>query len=374
MNFRNIPQPIARRTFASHAPELPGLNHARIRRVLRDGRTRGAGVCLLLISLVATSVAGAADDLLAIDNGTVRVGIDRTKGGSITWLSFVAYTNNVVNLADPGRLIQQSYYAGKSLDRTADGQSKAWSPWPWNPIQGGGVGSWARVTKFERQDNAALYSETIPKLWDMPDEEAAALMRQWTSFEPGMPNVVRVRCEFVSQRANPDRWGLAVALSQEVPACYFTRNFNTVKSYLGDGKWRLESQPPGPPWGQASPPRQAMAMFNAPGQGIAVFSPVATEAWNFGPHGAGDTNNPAAWPCMHVAPLDRVRLEAKSEYQYRYWLIVGTEAEIAAQLESLWKLYATEKAVLRKSPEVMGSNPRSAQKVPGADADSSHFP
>ena len=356
MALKNIPQPIARRTCTGRATELPGSNHARSCGVARDGRTHGAGVCVLLILLLATSFAGAVDDLLLIDNGTVRVGIDRAKGGAITWLSWRAYSNNVVNLADPGRLIQQSYYAGKSLDRTADGQSKAWSPWPWNPIQGGGVASWARVTKFERQGNDLLHSVTIPKLWDMPDEEAAALMRQWTSFEPGMSNVVSVRCEFVSQRANPDRWGAAVPLSQEIPACYFTRNFSTVKSYHGDGKWRVELQPPGPPWGQASPPRKAMAMFNAQGQGIAVFSPMATEAWNFGPHGAGETDNPTAGPCMHVAPLDRVRLEAKSEYQYRYWLVVGTEAELATQLEALWKLYATEQARLRNGRDVRELN------------------
>jgi len=305
------------------------------------------GVSLLLILLWATCLAGAADDLLLIDNATVRVGIERTKGGSITWLSWRAYSNNVVNLADPGRLIQQSYYAGKSLDRTADGQSKAWSPWPWNPIQGGGVGSWARVTKFERQGSGALYSETIPKLWDMPDEEAAALMRQWTSFEPGMSNVVRVRCEFVSQRQANDRWGPAVPRHQEVPALYFTRHFATVKSYLGNGQWRTESQPPGPPWGRAQPPRHAMAVFDAQGQGIAVFSPVADEPWNFGPHGTGDSDDPQAGPCMHLAPLARVQLGPTSEYAFRYWLAVGTADELASTLDALAGKYAGEKAVLR---------------------------
>ena len=39
---------------------------------------------------------------------------------------------------------------------------------------------------------------------------------------------------------------------QEIPACYFTRNFSVVKSYLGEGQWRVETQPPGPPWGQAA--------------------------------------------------------------------------------------------------------------------------
>jgi hypothetical protein len=285
-------------------------------------------------------------DLLTIDNGTVSIGIDRTKGGSITWLSWTGYRKNAVNHADPGRLIQQSYYAGRSLDRTAEGQSKRWSPWTWNPIQGGGVSSWARVTEFNIIDKQTLYSETVPKLWDMPNEEAAARMRQWTAFEPGMADVVVVRCEFVAQRAEEDRWGPAVARAQEVPACYFTRNFSVVKSYSGDGQWREESQPPGPPWGKASPPRKAMAVFAPGGQGIAIFSPVATQPWNFGPHGGGASDDPAAGPCMHVAPLDRVNLGPRSQYRYRYWIAVGTEAELAVRLDALREKYASERAEL----------------------------
>jgi hypothetical protein len=96
-----------------------------------------------------------------------------------------------------------------------------------------------------------------------------------------------------------------------------------------------------------------MAFFNAQGQGIAVFSPVATEAWNFGPHGDGDTDQPTAAPCMHVAPLDRVRLGGKAEYKYRYWLVVGTAVEIAAQLDALWLRYGDEKAALKN--EMAGS-------------------
>jgi hypothetical protein len=286
------------------------------------------------------------EDLLLTGNGTVTVGIHRAKGAAITWLSWTGYPKNTVNSSDPGRLIQQSYYAGKHLDRQADGQSKSWSPWSWNPIQGGGVASWARVIEFKRLDNNTLYAETVPKLWDMPDEEAAALMRQWTGFEPAMPNVVVVRCELVSKRLDDDRWGPATLSPQEIPACYFTRNFSVVKSYLGDGKWRAESQPPGPPWGKAQPPRKAMALFASNGQGIAVFSPAATQPWNFGPHGGGASDDPAAGPCMHMAPIDRVNLGPKSTYRYRYWLLVGREPQLAACLDRLWKEHSAERAEL----------------------------
>lgn len=274
------------------------------------------------------------------------MGIDRTKGAAITWLSWAEYPKNMVNSADPGRLIQQSNYAGHRLDRKADGQSKSWSPWSWNPIQGGGVSSWARVNEFKRRDGHTLYAETVPKLWDMPNEEAAALMRQWTGFEPGMPNVVMVRCEFIARREENDRWGPARLSPQEIPACYFTRNFNTIKSYLGDGRWRDETQPPGPPWGKARPPRNAMALFAPGGPGVAVFSPAATQPWNFGPHAGGSSDDPAAGPCMHVAPIDRDNLGPKSAYRYRYWLVVGTEAQLAARLDALWKKCADERATL----------------------------
>lgn len=293
------------------------------------------------------------EDLLMLDNGTVKIGLNRTKGASITWLSWTTHPKNTVNHADPGRLVQQSYYAGRVLDRKAEGQSASWSPWSWNPIQGGGVGSWARVIKLERPDKNTLFGETIPKLWDMPNEEAAAVMRQWTGFEPDMPNVVVVRCEFVSKREPNDRWGPAGPSPQEIPACYFTRKFSRFRSYLGDGQWRDETQPPGPPWGRTEPPRKAMGCFAPGGQGIAIFSPAAGRHWNFGPHGGGQTDDSAAGPCVHIAPIDRVQMGPQSTYSYRYWLITGTEAQIAARLDALWQRYAGEKAKL--------SNPASPQ-------------
>jgi hypothetical protein len=313
-------------------------------------------VCLipfvgLSISLAAPpdstkAVTGRTEDLLFIDNGAVKVGIDRAAGASITWLSWAAYPRNTVNSHDPGRLIQQSYYAGHRLDRRVEGQSESWSPWAWNPIQGGGVGSWARVREFKRIGDDTLFGETVPKLWDMPNEEAAAIMRQWTEFEPDMPGVVVVRCELVARRAINDRWGPARGSPQEVPACYFTRNFHVFKSYLGNGEWRMEEQPMGPPWGKASPPRRAMACFAMNGQGVAVFSPGATEPWNFGPHGGGNSSDAADGPCVHVAPIARVDLGPQSTVRYRYWMAVGTEAEIAARLDRLWEKYSAERVEL----------------------------
>jgi hypothetical protein len=300
---------------------------------------------LAILTLCFAWIAPAhAEDLLMLDNGRVKVGIDREKGASITWLSWSDHPKNIVNLSDPGRLIQQSYYAGQAVDRIADGQSKAWSPWTWNPIQGGGISSWARVNVFDRLAGEILFAETVPKLWDMPNEEAAAIMRQWTAFEPEMPNVIVVRCEFESNREENDRWGPAVPRHQEVPACYFTRNFDTVKSYLGNGKWREETQTPGPPWGHANAPRKAMALFDSDGAGVAVFSPASTLDWNFGPHGTVISDDPTAEPCMHVAPLDQASLGPQSVYRFRYWLVIGNQEKLEGCLDVLWEKYSGDHA------------------------------
>lgn len=306
--------------------------------------------------VVASMVAGASlfgdkfrsppSEMLFIQDETIRVGIDRSKGASITWLSWNENPQNIVNSYDPGRLIQQSYYAGKRLDRISDGQSENWSPWAWNPIQGGGVSSWARVTSFEKIDDRTLYGVTIPKLWDMHDEEAAAVMKQWTSFEPGMTGTVVVRNRIECDRDEDDPWGDAAIRPQEVPACYFTRNFDRFESYLGHGQWRNEKHQIGPPWRKTTPPLGAMACFNSDGQGVAIYSPTANADWNYGPHVNRPSDDPSGGPCVHIAPITKILFGPKSVYEYRYWLTVGTASEIAETLDLLIAKHKSETARL----------------------------
>jgi hypothetical protein len=298
---------------------------------------------LLIFPIQANPPARTKPDLLFLENDSLKIGIDRSMGASITWLSWKNHQENIVNIHDPGRLIQQSYYAGKNLDRTADGQHKAWSPWTWNPIQGGGVNSWSNVTRFEKIQDKSLISITIPKLWDMPNEEAEAKMTQKTEFEPDMPNVVCINNRLVCERKEKDKWGPAVPRHQELPALYFTSQFRNIESYLGKGKWQRVEQPPGPPWGKTTPPLKVMACFNDKGQGIAVFSPSADAHWNFGPHRPYTPSAKATdGPCIHLAPIGTVMLGSKSTLEYRYWMITGSKEEITKRADALLAKYPRE--------------------------------
>lgn len=296
--------------------------------------------------LEAAPPATAASDVWLLDSGTVQVGIDRLKGGAISWLSSSVHPSNLVNIHDPGRFIQQSYYAGLRLDRADEGQSPAWSPWRWNPIQCGSFASWARVTQIQRLKDGVLFTASVPKLWDMRDEEASATMQQWTYFEPGMPHVIAVRCRFESNRDELDRWGPALRLPQEVPACYFVRHLDRVFSYLGHGMWRAEAEQPGPPWSHCNPPRRTLALLDEHGFGVAIFSTGATGRWSYGPHGPGNSDLSTDNTCMHISPLALATLGAHSTYEYRYWLIVGTQDEIAKAADVLWAKYHTAQPTL----------------------------
>lgn len=83
----------------------------------RDFLRCGASIGLMLPLTAATAATSAAEpEILLAKNQVAKVAVDRTMGAAITWLSWKAYAHNSVNIHDPGRLIQQSYYAGKSLD------------------------------------------------------------------------------------------------------------------------------------------------------------------------------------------------------------------------------------------------------------------
>jgi hypothetical protein len=88
-----------------------------------------------------------------------------------------------------------------------------------------------------------------------------------------------------------------------------------------------------------------MACFEANGQGIAIFSPSAV-LWNFGPSGPGNTTDPSAAPCTHIAPVAIVELGPQSTLTNSYWLVTGTEQEIATTLDILWEKHAKEKFTL----------------------------
>jgi hypothetical protein len=277
-----------------------------------------------------------------LDNGTLRLESAYANGCSFTHFSGPS-GSNLINIHDQGRLIQQSYYAGASLDRTSEGQSSSWSPWPWNPIQGGDAsGKSSEVLEVSASEfGGGVFTRTVPLLWDMTTgEKGQCLMDQWNEFEPGMSNVVRVTCRLIVDRDEGDIWGAARNRHQELPAVYFIRNLSKVVSFTNSVPWSGGavselSYSPGPPWFQADPSEYWIAMVDpATDAGVGLFSPVESVHWNYG--AAGNTpGGPTSSSTMHMAPVGAVMMAPNHILIYRYWLIYGDLAEIRNRVYEL---------------------------------------
>lgn len=285
-----------------------------------------------------------------LDNGTLRIEAGFANGCSLTHLSAFS-GGSLINIADQGRLIQQSYYAGESLDRTAEGQSPNWSPWPWNPIQGGGAsGKAAEVLDVGVAEfGGGMFTRTVPLLWDMTTgEKGQCLMDQWNEFEPGMSNVVRVTCRLIVYRDVDDIWGATVSRAQELPAVYLIRSLSKVVSYTGSNPWSGEAvaelvysvQPPGVfPWFSAVPSEDWIAMVDPSTDiGVGLYSPVENIGWNYGAVGT-PPGGPTSGATMHMAPVGTAMMDRHHILIYRYWLIYGDISEIRNRIYQLHTLH-----------------------------------
>ena len=266
-----------------------------------------------------------------LDNGVLRVGIEVDEyGGAITYLSLSGETRNLVNNHDRGRQIQQSYYAGQSLDRTAEGQRAHWSPWPWNPIQVGDTyGNSARVDEVTN-DGKTMYVKTLPLLWDMKDEPAECFFETWIHLDR---NTVHVRNKLTSHRTD-DKW-VAEPRHQELPAVYIIADFAKLMTYEGSEPFtRAELKqihndgPPWHSWGHVESTEKWAALVDDDLWGVGVYNKDA-ELFTGGFHGTpGGGEFDAA--TGYISPLRTIALDKNDTLEYEYDLIVGTLDEIRA--------------------------------------------
>jgi hypothetical protein len=296
-----------------------------------------------LISLIAcsgkTDIPGKSvyPDELVADNGTLTVKFDLTRGGAISWISLSGSQRSLVNIADEGRYIQQSYYGGKSLDRKADGQSPAWSPWPWNPIQvGDAFRNRAKILDFS-QSKDSLYVKCIPMQWDMNNRPAEAEMEQWTKL---VGNVLKIRNRLTIHRTDKI-YGDSVLCDQELPAVYPISALQNLYVYLGPKPFTGDtvSNPKvinlsSGFWGRYEKVTENwMAFTDDKGFGMAVYNPICTR---FLAGQAGKPGKEAAdGSTSYIAPVKKEMLTKSCVYEYTYYLVVGKLDEMRKKIYQL---------------------------------------
>jgi hypothetical protein len=105
------------------------------------------------------------DDMIWLGNSEVKVGLKKSSGGAIAWISSASSQKNLINAYDRGRLIQQSWYGNKD--------DSLWNnkPWSWNPVQGGDWRGRSAKILEERHDQTSSFTRTRPVhcYWSRPN-------------------------------------------------------------------------------------------------------------------------------------------------------------------------------------------------------------
>jgi hypothetical protein len=271
---------------------------------------------------------------LVADNGILTLKLDLTRGGAISYLSISGSARSVVNIADEGRYIQQSYYAGKSLDRRAEGQAPRWSPWSWNPIQvGDAFRNRAKILTYE-QSQSSLYVKCIPMQWDMNNKPAEAEMEQWTTLNG---NVLEVRNRLTCHRTDKI-YGDSILCSQELPAVYPVSALKNLYTYEGNAPF---SKAPVQQlqvvnlssgfWGiYKNVSENWMAFTDDSNWGMAVYNPNCVDflAGLSGVPGKEATDGSTSY----IAPVKKEILYKNSVYEYKYYVLIGKLEEMRKKI------------------------------------------
>lgn len=289
--------------------------------------TNGLGRLLVLAVALATG-ASARAQMSYLDNGTIKIGVDLGKGGSITYLSNSGSTQNIINSADLGRQVQQSYYSGPDDYDPLNNQHPNWDPWPWNPIQSGDCYN-NRGTVLEHSNNGTeIYLKSVPKQWALSNVPGEATFESWIRLE-GRAARVRARLN----NARTDTTQFFDARHQELPAVYTVGTLHRLFTYQGTAPWSngplTDKGHVPPPWTYWRATESWAALVNNSDWGLGVYSP-GTGLFIGGFYGTPGTGGPNNSQTGYISPLHTDHLDHNIVYEYAYSLILGSLSEIRA--------------------------------------------
>ncbi len=289
--------------------------------------------------------------MVYIQNDRLKLGIDTSLGGAVTYLSDNANGGeNMINSYDWGRQIQMSYYSGPwpYIGPKGERPTPEWEGLGWNPIQSGDAGgNRSKVISCEKRGNNAILVRSIPMQW--PHKTGVAGECVFETLYTLKDNVITMEATIVNNRKDKTQYP---ACGQEMPAVYTNGSWYKLVAYLGDQPFT--DAPPtvivdknnkkGWPWVHFYTPENWVALMDDNGYGIGVFQPeVMTFNGGFHPndhfkgHGAEKDVQTG-----HIAPVGRQIIDHNIRWTYKTSLILGTLDDIRA--------YAKENSTVTPNP------------------------
>lgn len=285
-------------------------------------------------------VYGEGADTYYIENLRYKLGIRLIWGGGINYLEDKACTvkrlQNLVNQADTGRLIQQSYYGVMENDEYKPGFYNG-SKWCYNPVQGGDVAqNHSRIIDIVVTEYS-VYVKSQPMDWSKDGEITPSYMENTYTLYSDRVQVDNRFTDF-------SNWTHRMT-SQEVPAFYTLSYLSTFSFYNGTKPWTndtLSYRDDLNFWGdstwhgdctfrlRASNTETWCAWSNTKDDfGIGLYVPNV-DSFLAGRHAFNNSKESTNGATNYVAPVNFILLKSFESLEYSYLITTGSLADIRA--------------------------------------------
>ncbi|MBQ2555294.1 MAG: hypothetical protein II561_01970 [Thermoguttaceae bacterium] len=293
-----------------------------------------------------TPIDYGADPLRFLENDRVKLGLDLSLGGAVTYLEDKANkSGNMINSFDWGRQIQLSYYSGPVPYIGPNGEKpfERWAGLGWNPIQSGDCGRYrSYVLEFKRISDKEAFLRARPMLWPNSGVPAECVFE--CRYEL-MDNGFVLDATIVNNRSDKTQYP---ARNQETPAVYTNAPWYKLVSYLGDKPFENEpvttvvdkADGKGWPWRRYYSPERWTALVNEKNYGVGVYQPFSTltsGGFHGGDAAKGQNLGPKDVATGYIAPWETTILDWNIRRTYRATFIVGSVDEIRSTVYKLAK-------------------------------------
>ena len=284
-------------------------------------------------------VYGVGADTYYIENHRYKLGVRLIWGGGINYIQDkntpVTRLKNLINQADTGRLVQQSYYGVKEGNPAYTPGFYNGSVWPYNPVQGGDVAqNHSRIIDIVVKDYS-VYVKSQPMDWSKDNEITPSYMENtYTLYS----DRIQVDNRFVDFSGWTHRM-----TSQELPAFYTVSYLNKFTFYNGTKPWTndtLSYRDDLNFWGdsnyhndcvfrlRASNTETWCAWTNAiKDYGIGLYVPNV-DSYLAGRHAFNNSTSPTDGATNYVAPVNMIQIKSFEALEYSYLITTGSVEEI----------------------------------------------
>lgn len=259
-----------------------------------------------------------------LDNGTIRIGVDKTRGAAIGYFSLSKEKRNLLNHHDEGRFIQQSYYGDP------DGSKWGKKDWVYNPVQGGSYkGERAKTLDLKITDKD-LYAKIEPLRWASAQTCPEAIMQEWITLYDAVAKI-RMKIDYTgeTQKRNAHQEMPAMFVDYALPHLMFEKEGQLVKHKPIDLAKDLKPE-------QIAYTGHWLAYVDDKNFGIGIYTPGTDKAVTYRHRGNGSTG-PNGSACSYVAPIRKFQLTKGLSFQYEFYLTIGTLDEIRTRFSKLKK-------------------------------------